>query len=163
MKSNENLKLSQWRKLFNMFQYRLMQSLNIFGTREGLCFEFQFLEEFEIYLERLKGAGPTGQWPLSLLAHARRAPGTQSRSWSLPFHRGHRTTATSRHPTWARPYLCVANAVEKFSSPFTPSHLASPLLHLSHAHRSIHCCLPPPQLLITVQAKDLVRYLPLFK
>jgi hypothetical protein len=31
-----------------------MQSLNIFGTQESICFTFQSLEEFEIYLEKIK-------------------------------------------------------------------------------------------------------------
>jgi hypothetical protein len=45
-----------------------MQSLNIFRTREGSCFAFQNLEEFQIYLEKkLNRAGPTRQCPIGPL------------------------------------------------------------------------------------------------
>jgi hypothetical protein len=51
------MKLTQLIKLFNMFKESLMQSLNIFRIREGICFTFQFSEEFEIYLEKIKWLG----------------------------------------------------------------------------------------------------------
>jgi hypothetical protein len=54
MRSIENLKLGQLRKLFTMFKISLIQSLNIFETREDICFVFQNLEKFEIHLEKFK-------------------------------------------------------------------------------------------------------------
>jgi hypothetical protein len=159
MASIGNLKLGQWRRLFIKFNSSLMQSLTIFQTREGFYFEFQRLEEFEIYLK--KGKRGRAHWSVALafLAHVRRAPSAWS--WPLPFHHCHQTATTGRHPTWAQPYPRVGDAVDKFS-PFT-SRLASPLLHRSHAHHSIHRCRSPPLLLVTIQAKDLVRHVPLFK
>jgi hypothetical protein len=54
MRSIENLKLGQLRKLFTMFKISLIQSLNIFETREDIYFVFQNLEKFEIHLEKFK-------------------------------------------------------------------------------------------------------------
>jgi hypothetical protein len=49
-----NLKWTQFTKLFKIFKSSFMQSLNIFGIREGICFVLQNFEEFEIYLEKFK-------------------------------------------------------------------------------------------------------------
>jgi hypothetical protein len=40
-----NLKSTQYINLLKIFKSSLMQSLNIFGTRESICFKFQTLEE----------------------------------------------------------------------------------------------------------------------
>jgi hypothetical protein len=53
MNSVENLKSTQRRKLFKIFKSSRMQSLNIFGAREGFTFEFTSLSgvwKFENHL-----------------------------------------------------------------------------------------------------------------
>jgi hypothetical protein len=64
MESSENLALGRREKLFKIFKFSLMQSLNIFVTREGICLAFQSLQEIEIYLEKnLNWVGLTHQHP----------------------------------------------------------------------------------------------------
>jgi hypothetical protein len=53
MNSVGNLKSTQLQKLFRIFNSSLMQSLSIFGRREGICFEFQSLERIKIRLENI--------------------------------------------------------------------------------------------------------------
>jgi hypothetical protein len=160
MRYSGNFKLVQWKMLFIMFKYSLMRSLNIFGTWEGFCFEFQCLEEFEIYLKRLKGAGPIGHWPWAFWLVRTRCP---VRPWPPLFHCCHRSTTTGLQPTWARPHRHVGDAAEKFSLPFTPLRLASTLLHCSRAWCSIHRHRMPPPLLVAIQNEHPVHHVPLFK
>jgi hypothetical protein len=124
MRYTGNLKLGQWKKLFIMFKSSVMQTLNIFGSREGFYFEFQCLEEFEIYLKKVKRGWAHWSVALSLLACTHHAIGARSRPQPPPFHCCHRTAATDHRPTWARPYPRVGDAVEMFSLPFTPSRLS---------------------------------------
>jgi hypothetical protein len=56
MNGIENLKSAQWIKLLKIFNYSHIQSMNIFGVREGFLFEFTSLSgvwKFENHLTGL--------------------------------------------------------------------------------------------------------------
>jgi hypothetical protein len=53
-----NLKSAQLRTLCIMLQYSLMQNLRIFGSTEGICFEFTNLNWFWKIWKRIKSRGP---------------------------------------------------------------------------------------------------------
>jgi hypothetical protein len=123
MISITKFKLGQWQKLFKIFKSSLMQSLNIFGTWEGIYFAFQCFEEFKIYLGKdLNHAGPTRQSPFR--PRARRHSNCCRRYLATPI--------ISPPPLSLR----VCTPVEMSSTPFLPS---------PHAHRSplLSLLLPP--------------------
>jgi hypothetical protein len=62
-----NLKSTQLRKLFKLFKYHCMQSLNIFGARESFLFEFASLSRVWKFENRFFWVGPTCQRPVSVL------------------------------------------------------------------------------------------------
>jgi hypothetical protein len=67
MRSNGNLKLGQWRKLFLMFKSKFKQSWNIFGTREGIQIELQNLSGFWI-IGKIISAVWIAAWPKATVA-----------------------------------------------------------------------------------------------
>jgi hypothetical protein len=54
----ENLKSTQWRKLFKLFNSSGMQSLNIFGVTECFLFEFTSLSGVWKFEKLFSGSGP---------------------------------------------------------------------------------------------------------
>jgi hypothetical protein len=139
MISITKFKLGQWQKLFKIFKSSLMQSLNIFGTWEGIYFAFQCFEEFKIYLGKdLNHAGPTRQ---SLSDRVLGAIPTVA-------------AAICRHPSFPhRPYPCAC----------APRWRCPPLLFCLRLMLTVHLCShsccrhachgrPPPLSLIVVQA-----------
>jgi hypothetical protein len=59
MNSLDNLKLTQLRKLFKIFKYSDMQSLNIFRAKESFLFEFANLSGVWKFENLFYRAGPT--------------------------------------------------------------------------------------------------------
>jgi hypothetical protein len=67
----ENLKSTQFIKLFKIFKSSSMKSLNIFRVREGFLFEFANLSGVRKFENLFYRAGPTSQWPMPVYNHAR--------------------------------------------------------------------------------------------
>jgi hypothetical protein len=59
----QNLKLNQLRKLFTMFKWSFVQSLNNFVPWEGTGFEFTSLSWFQILEKYFLAGRPTGHGP----------------------------------------------------------------------------------------------------
>jgi hypothetical protein len=74
MNSVENLKPSQWIKLFKAFKSSRIQSLNIFGVWKGFLFEFPSLSGVWKFEKLFSGAIPhvNGPFPFNRLG---RSPG----------------------------------------------------------------------------------------
>jgi hypothetical protein len=53
MNYSGNFKLTKLRNLFKIFKYSLVQSLSIFGAREGIQFELQNLSSFCIFEKKV--------------------------------------------------------------------------------------------------------------
>jgi hypothetical protein len=53
MNYSENFKLTKLRNLFKIFKYSLVQSLSIFGARQGIQFELQNLSSFCIFEKKV--------------------------------------------------------------------------------------------------------------
>jgi hypothetical protein len=120
------------RKLFIMFKTSLMQSLIIFGIREGFCFEFQSSKEFEIHLEKNKTgqappvSGPAPLDPRPILVATTPPTTAVFQPDHRPSRHSCRPAAAPRGSTTLSPHV----AREKVPFPFPFLYIASPLLPL---------------------------------
>jgi hypothetical protein len=158
MRSIENLKLVQWRQLFTRFKSSLMQSLNIFATREAFWFELQTWRIFEYW--RIKS---TVNW-----ARPNTTLTDPSLNWPCPTHISPVLTAATRprRPTPAPRgqglILTRGQAKETTRTSLPPCahahhHPASPAL----AAPPIHCRPPPFKCIDTIQANPELHHLTL--
>jgi hypothetical protein len=143
------LKLGQKRKLFKIFKSSLMQSLNIYRTREGICFAFHSLKEFEIYLEKdLNWAGTTHQRPFRPCA--RRCSDRGRRYLPVPIifplPLSLRTCAQWRNPTPFRSSRACSPSSPSRSCCSVP-HRAPPLL--AQSPRSASVTSPPLKMMVS--------------
>jgi hypothetical protein len=157
MRSSANLVLGQWKMLFTMFKYSLMQSLNIFRTREGIRYELEIWSGFWILGKTFKQiwAWPSAIVGTSFKPRPCRAPLDRATlvvtalptMESLP-----QDNPDSRHPTWAEDLSSrvprSVEALHHFASSLTtpPSSLSA----FSPPRHPAHCRPPPPPLLIAV-------------
>jgi hypothetical protein len=127
MNYDDNLKSTQLRKLFRIFNSRSIQNLNIFGAREGFQFKVTNLSWIGIRRDICNRAGSTSQWPKPVLtahlSHWTRAtchqpshhvvPALTAMSAQTPF------TAGCRHyPMPRRPHGLSGEFPPHFASSF---------------------------------------------
>jgi hypothetical protein len=162
MNSVDNLKSTQLRKVFIIYKFRHLQSFDIFGVRQGLCFEFKILGQFwklEIFTVAL---GP----PVSDLGKLFTVP---TGTGPAPTHStaGHHTTtmltpvwclcAGGRRPTWA-PALspCDSGQEQTPTFPLLLTHASSPLCSTSLPPHTVstHHLQPPPGSHCVVQSSN---------
>jgi hypothetical protein len=169
MNSVDNLKSTQLRKVFRIYKFRHLQSFDIFGVRQGLCFEFKILGQFwklEIFTVAL---GP----PVSDLGKLFTVP---TGTGPAPTHSaaGHHTTtmltpvwclcAGGRRPTWA-PALSPCDSGQEQTPttfPLLLMHASSPLCSTSlppHAVSTHHLQPPPGSHCVIQSSNDLCHIL----
>jgi hypothetical protein len=153
MYSVGNLKLGQWRKLFNMSISSTLKSWNNFGPWEGIVFEFRSFSRVENLKIQSAGPSPPISGPKWASTGAIGTAPTRHRA----SHQAVTTLMADRAPTlitagrrWPtlvhRAYLGVDSSRKESSTHFASSSLPRARLHLysallCHLH---HLCSPLP-------------------
>jgi hypothetical protein len=116
-----NLKMTKLRKLFSMFKWSLMQSLNIFWAQGRLMFWISKLRRYWKFGKSLNWAGPTYQRPETVMTGR---PSTQSRAPAiLPVtpEMAALMAESALPPTHVGRALCAGASGEALNL-FAPSH-----------------------------------------